>query len=110
MGSRVEQKSLELHQDRMEEARLDCLALEIVERKNEATACRLQLDENLAKEKEAMDALVAIIRQMRQNSAIASENVKKLKRNKLSKRRILSRAMEPFQKPSGPLRLSPACL
>lgn len=45
----------------MEEARLDCLALEIVERKKQATTCRLQLEENLAKEKEAVDALAAII-------------------------------------------------
>ncbi len=60
-GSRMEQKSLELHQDRIDEARLDCLALEIVERKKEAAARRLQSEENLAKEKEAVDALVAII-------------------------------------------------
>ncbi len=45
----------------MEEARLDCLALEIVEWKKEAAARRLQSEENLAKEKGAVDALAAII-------------------------------------------------
>ncbi len=45
----------------MEEARLNCLALEIVERKKETAACRLQSEENLAKEKEAVNALAAII-------------------------------------------------
>lgn len=86
----MEQKSLELHQHRVEEAKLDCLALEIVERKKEAAARQLQSEENLAKEKEVVDALAAIIRQTRQDSAVASENEKKLKRDKLSKGGILS--------------------
>lgn len=86
----------------MEEARLDCLALEIVERKKEATARQLQSEENLAKEKEAVDALASIIRQTRQDSTVAFENEKKLKRDKLSKGGILSRAMRTFYKPSGP--------
>lgn len=41
MGSKIEQKFLELHQDRVEETRLDCLALEIVEWKKEVAACQL---------------------------------------------------------------------
>lgn len=40
-GSRIEQKSLKLYQDQVEEARLDWLALEIVKRKKEAEACQL---------------------------------------------------------------------
>lgn len=32
-GSRMERKALELHQDHVEEARLDCLAMEIVSEK-----------------------------------------------------------------------------
>ncbi len=95
-GSRIEQKSLKLHQDWVEEARLDCLALEIVEQKKEVAACRLQSEENLAKEKGAVDVLAAIIWQMRQDSAVTFENKKKLKRDKLSKREILFRTMEAF--------------
>lgn len=40
-GSRMEQKSSELHQDRVEKARLGCLTLKIVERKKEIIACQL---------------------------------------------------------------------
>ena len=40
-GSKMKQKSLELYQNRVEEARLDCLALEIVKQKKEAVACQL---------------------------------------------------------------------
>lgn len=86
----------------MEEVRLDCLALEMVERKKEAATCRLQSEENLAKEKEPIDALVSIIRQMRQNSAVTFENEKKLKKNKLSKGKILFWAMRIFYKPNSP--------
>ncbi len=100
-GSKIKQKSLELHQDRVEETRLDCLALEIVKWKKEVATHRLQSEENLAKEKEAVDALAAIIRQTRQDSTIASENEKKLKRDKLSKGGILFWAMRTFQKLSG---------
>lgn len=61
VGSRIEQKSLEPHQDRIEEIRLDCLALEIMEWKKKAATRRLQLEGNLVKEKEAVDVLAAII-------------------------------------------------
>lgn len=40
-GSRIKQKFLELHQDRMEEIRLDYLALEIVEQRKKVAACQL---------------------------------------------------------------------
>lgn len=57
----MKQKFLELYQDRVEEARLNYLALEIVERKKEAVTCRLQSEENLTKEKEVVDSIVSII-------------------------------------------------
>lgn len=60
-GSRIEQKSLELYQDQVAKARLDCLALEIVERKKEVAARQLQSEKNLAKDKEVVDALATII-------------------------------------------------
>ncbi len=86
----------------MEKARLDYLALEIVEWKIEATACRLQSEENLAKQKETEDALAVMIRQTKQDSVVAFENEKKLKGDKLSKGGILSRAIGALQKSSGP--------
>lgn len=54
VGSKIEQKALELHQDRVEEARLDCLAMEIVEQKKQASARQALLELNLQKEKEAV--------------------------------------------------------
>lgn len=75
---------------------MDCLALEIVERKKEVVVCQLQSEENPVKEKKAIDALVIIIRQMRQDSMIAFENEKKLKRDKLSKERIVSQVIRAF--------------
>lgn len=50
-GSRIKQKALELHQDCVEEARLDCLVIEIVEQKKEAAACCSQLKLNLQKKR-----------------------------------------------------------
>lgn len=61
IGSRMKQEFWELHKDWVEETSLDCRALEIVEQKKEVTVCQLQSEENLTKEKKAVDTLMAII-------------------------------------------------
>lgn len=50
----MEQKALELYQDRIKEAKLDCLAMKIIKRKKKASARRALLELNLQKEKEAV--------------------------------------------------------
>lgn len=60
---KMEQKALKLYQDRVEEARLDCLLMEIVEQKKEAATCPTQSELNLQKEKEAVETFSAIINQ-----------------------------------------------
>lgn len=100
---RIKQKALELHQYWVEETRLNYMAFKIVRYRKKAAACCLQLEKNLAKKKEAVNTLVSIIQQIRQNNTIAFGNEKKLKKNKLSKRRILSHTMRNSHKPSSPL-------
>lgn len=92
-GSRMKRKALELHQDRVEEARLDCLAMEIVEQKKEASARRALLELNLQKEKEAIQTLAAMIRQTQEDNAVAAENNKKLKDQKEKYGEIMNRAL-----------------
>ena len=75
----MESKTLELHWDRVEEARLDCLIMKIVEQKKEASARQALSELNLWKEKKTIQTLVAIIRQTRKDNTVASENNRKLK-------------------------------
>lgn len=80
--SKMKRKALKLHQDCVEEARLDALAMEIVQQKKKAAACRIRFKQNLEKEKEAVETLAAMIRQTWENNAVAIKNKKKLKRDK----------------------------
>lgn len=52
-GSRMERKALVLDQDRVEKARLDALAIKIVQRKKEAAVCRIWSKQNLEKKKKS---------------------------------------------------------
>ena len=78
----MEWKALGLHQDPVEEAKLDCLAIEIIEQKKIVSVWQALLELNLKKEKEAIQTLAAMIRQIREDNAMAAENNKKLKDQK----------------------------
>ena len=89
----MEQKALELHQDHAEETRSDCLTMEIVEQKKEASAWQALLKLNLQKQKEDVQTLAAMIRQTRNDNAVAAENNKKLKDQKEKYRGIMNWAL-----------------
>ncbi len=96
----MEQKALELHQDRVEEARLDCLVMEIIECKKEVAAHRIQLEQNLTKEKEVVKILAVMISQSCADNVVVAANEKKLKEEKESKGGVMARALSRLSKPT----------
>ncbi len=94
----MERKALKLHQDCVEEARLDCLVMEIIEHKKKAVARRIQLEQNLAKEKEAVKTLAVMIRQSRADNITIAANEKKLKEEKESKRGVMAHVLSSLSK------------
>lgn len=59
----MERKALELHQDCVEKAKLDVLAMKIVQQKKKAAACQIRSKQNLEKEKKAIKTLAVMMRQ-----------------------------------------------
>ncbi len=97
-GSRLERKALELHQDRVEETRLDYLVMEIIKCKKAVAARQIQLDQNLAKEKEVVEMLAVMIRQSQADNVAVAANNKKLKEEKESKGGVIARALSNLSK------------
>lgn len=82
----------------MEEVRLDCLVIEIIEYKKEATARQIELEQNLAKEKEVMEMLAVMIGENHTNNVTATVNKKKLKKEKEFKGGLIACALSSFFK------------
>lgn len=78
----MERKALKLYQDCVEEARLDILAIRIVQQKKEAAACQIQFEQNLENKKEVIETLAVMTKQTQENNAVAIKIKKKLKKDK----------------------------
>lgn len=68
-ASLVERNLIKLHQYRVEEARLDCLAIEICERKKESAARRQQQEDFHRRRGESVSTLRAVLALVQQNEA-----------------------------------------
>ena len=60
-GSFSEQNAIQMHQFRVEEARLDCLALEIYARKKESEECRKQVEDFHQQKAKSVNTLCVVL-------------------------------------------------